>query len=178
LGSGVQAEAHLRALPHLLSFTEIRVAARNRRRAAELAGGARVVDSFEAAVHGADVVCLCTDADEPVIARDWLAPGAHVGSVGSGAELDPATVAAGTVFVESRASATLPFPAGAPELAGRDPQTVTEVGEVLLGTHPGRTSDTEITVYKSTGHAAEDLAAAAVVYRAARAAGVGTVVPL
>jgi ornithine cyclodeaminase/alanine dehydrogenase-like protein (mu-crystallin family) len=179
LGAGVQGGTHLRALPHELAFTDIRVAARDPRRAVELVRTTRVgraVDSFEQAVRGADVVCLCTDSDEPVILREWLAPGAHVSSVGSGAEIDPETVATGTVFVESRASATLPFPAGAPELAGRDPATVTEIGEVLLGKHPGRRSDTELTVYKSTGHAAEDLAAAAVVYRAARAAGIGTVV--
>jgi alanine dehydrogenase len=76
--------------------------------------------------------------------------------------------------VESRAVATQDFPAGSRELAGRDPQTVTEVGEVLLGTRPGRRSADEITVYKSMGHASEDVAAAAVVYRAALAAGVGT----
>src|SRR6266542_4512130 len=93
---------------------------------------------------------------------------------GSGAEVDPETLAVAAVFVESRASATRPFPAGARELSGMDPDTVTEVGEVLLGKHPGRTSDTEITVYKSTGHASEDLAAAAVVYRAALAGQVGT----
>src|SRR6266511_495422 len=93
---------------------------------------------------------------------------------GSGAEVDPETLAVAAVFVESRTSATRPFPAGARELSGMDPDTVTEVGEVLLGKHPGRTSDTEITVYKSTGHASEDLAAAAVVYRAALAGQVGT----
>jgi alanine dehydrogenase len=181
LGAGVQAGTHLRAFTHELRFTDVRVAARDPRRAVELVettGIGRAVDSFEQAVVGADVVCLCTDSDEPVIVRDWLAPGAHVSSVGSGAEIDPRTMATGTVFVESRASATLPFPAGAHELAGRDPATVTEIGEVLLGTHPGRRSDTELTVYKSTGNAAEDLAAAAVVHRAARAAGVGTVVTI
>jgi alanine dehydrogenase len=115
----------------------------------------------------ADVVCLTTDADEPVISRDWLAPGAHVSSVGSGHEVDAGTVAAASIFVEDRATATQPFPAGSRELASYDAEAVTEVGEVLLGTRPGRTSDDEITVYKSMGHAAEDVAAAALVLRSA-----------
>ncbi len=162
LGAGVQGQAHLTAFTHLLPSVDVRVASRS--------SG----DSFEEAVRGADVVCLCTDADGPVISRDWLSPGTHVSSVGSGAEIDPATLAAGSIFVESRTASTQPFPAGTRELAGRDPETVTEVGEVLLGTRPGRRADDEITVYKSMGHASEDVAAAAVVYRAALAAGLGT----
>lgn len=177
LGAGVQGGTHLEAFTHQLNFDDIRVASRTTSRAAELAdraAAARQVDSFEEAVRGAEVVCLCTDAYEPVIVRDWLSPGTHVSSVGSGAEVDPETVAVASVFVESRASVTQPFPAGARELSGREPDSVTEVGEVLLGKHSGRSSDTEITLYKSTGHASEDLAAAAVVYNAAIAGTVGT----
>jgi alanine dehydrogenase len=181
LGAGVQGRTHLTAFTHQFSFADIRVASRDARHAAELADGvvaARPVDSFENAVRGADIVCLCTDSYEPVITRDWLSAGAHVSSVGSGAELDPETLTAGSVFVESRASATQPFPAGPRELAGWDPDAVTEVGEVLLGTRAGRSSGEEITVYKSTGHACEDVAAGAVVYRAALTAQVGTMITI
>ena len=66
-----------------------------------------------------------------------------------------------------------PPPAGAAELQGLDPSSLTEVGEVLAGTRPGRQTDHEITVYKSTGHAVEDAAAARLVYDRARAEGVG-----
>ena len=110
--------------------------------------------------------------------RGWL-PGTHVGSVGSGrSRVDAATVEAAAVFVESRAVATSPFPAGSRELAGRDPATVTEVGEVLLGTRPGRTDPDQLTLYKSMGHAVEDVAAATLVLRAAQERGVGTRLPL
>jgi len=180
LGAGVQGQAHLTAFTHQFSFDDIRVASRDPHHAASLTASAPAssVASFEEAVRGADVVCLCTDADGPVISRDWLAPGTHVSSVGSGAEIDPETLASASVFVESRSSAVQAFPAGARELAGRDPSSVTEVGEVLLGTHPGRRSAEEITVYKSMGHASEDVAAASVVYRAALAAGVGSRISL
>jgi ornithine cyclodeaminase/alanine dehydrogenase-like protein (mu-crystallin family) len=138
------------------------------------------VDSFEQAVTGADVVCCCTDARQPVLSARWLAPGTHVSSVGGtfGPELDAGTVRAGRVFVEWRGAARNPPPAGAHELQGLDPDTVTEIGEVLAGTRPGRGRDDEITVYKSTGHAVEDAAAARLVDRRARAAGAGVAVTI
>jgi len=69
-------------------------------------------------------------------------------------------------------------PAGAHELQGMDAEKLTEVGEVLAGTRPGRISEDEITVYKSTGHAVEDAATARLVYDRARAEGVGVSLPL
>jgi ornithine cyclodeaminase/alanine dehydrogenase-like protein (mu-crystallin family) len=64
------------------------------------------------------------------------------------------------------------------ELVGMDPAKATEMGEVLLHARPGRQSAEEITVYKSMGHAVEDLAAAGLVYREALAKGAGTFVEL
>jgi len=179
LGAGVQGRSHLQTLPRVRNFTDIRIASRDPGHAAALASthpAARAVDSFETAVRGADVVACCTDAREPVVRREWLAPGAHVSSVGGtfGPELDPAIVAAGRVFVEWRGAATSPPPAGAAELQGVDPEALTEIGEVLAGTRPGRLSRAEITVYKSTGIAVEDAAAARLVYDEARNRGVGT----
>jgi alanine dehydrogenase len=178
LGAGVQGRAHLDAFPRVRDFREIRVASRTPGHAEALAGGhplARAAGSFEEAVAGADVVCCCTDAREPILEAGWLAPGVHVSSVGGtfGPELDPAIVRNGRVFVEWRGAAANPPPAGAHELQGLDPATLTEVGEVLAGTHPGRTADGELTVYKSTGHAVEDAAAADLVYRRALASGAG-----
>ena len=138
-----------------------------------------VAGSFEEAVRGADVVCVCTDSPDPVIARDWLAA-EHVTSVGyaeRGGELGPDVVRAGLLVVESRV-ALEPPPAGAAELQGLDPADVVELGEVLAGSHPGRTSADHITVYKSMGHAAEDAAAARLVYERAGADGLGTEVEL
>jgi alanine dehydrogenase len=125
------------------------------------------------------VVACCTDARQPVIRREWLKAGVHVSSVGGtfGPELDPETMAAGRVFVEWRGAALNPPPAGAHELQGLDAEKLTEVGEVLAGTRPGRTSGGEITVYKSTGHAVEDAATARLVYDRARAEGAGITLP-
>ena len=183
LGAGVQGRSHLDAFPLVRDFREIRVASRTPGRAEALAAAhpaAHAVGSFEEAVAGADVVCCCTDAREPILEAGWLAPGAHVSSVGGtfGPELDPATVRAGRVFVEWRGAAANPPPAGAHDLQGLDPDTLTEVGEVLAGTRPGRTTPGELTVYKSTGHAVEDAAAADLVYRRALESGAGVTVSI
>jgi alanine dehydrogenase len=177
VGTGVQGRAHLDAFADVFPDAKLVVAGRRLDPAEALVDAserATAAESIEAAVRAADVVCLCTDADDPVIERTWLRTGAHVSSVGSGFELDPATVAAGTVFVESRAVATQPFPAGSRELHGLDPESLTELGEVLLSRRSGRRRADELTVYKSMGHASQDVVAGCVALRAATERGVGT----
>lgn len=183
LGAGAQGWSHLETFPRIRDFREVRVASRNPERARALAARyprARAISGFEDAVRGADVVACCTDAREPILHREWLKPGVHVSAVGGtfGPELDRETVAAARIFVEWRGAVTSPPPAGAHELQGLDPASVTEVGEVLSGKKPGRQSREEMTLYKSTGHAVEDAATARLVFDRARRQGVGTRLPL
>lgn len=183
LGAGVQGHAHLATVPLVRDFTTIRICSRDRDRAAALAATdprCVVVPGFEEAVRGADVVCCCTDAREPITRYDWIAPGTHLTSVGGtfGPEVDADTISHARVFVEWRGAAVNAPPAGAHELQGRDPGTMTELGEVIAGMKPGRRSQDEITVYKSTGIGFEDAVVARIVYDAAVAAGVGTEVTL
>jgi alanine dehydrogenase len=183
LGAGVQGHSHLATVPLVRAFTTIRVASRDRARASALAATdprCVVVDGFEAAIRGADVVCCCTDTRVPITRYEWFDRGTHVTSVGGtfGPEIDPETVRNARVFVEWKGAAENPPPAGAHELQGRDPATITEVGAVIAGLQPGRQSDAEITLYKSTGSGFEDAVVARVVYEAAVAARVGTDVAL
>lgn len=186
IGTGVQARSHAGALTRVREFGEIRVAGRDAARAnafvEELGPSARAVGSYEEAVRGADVVATTTHAREPVIRREWLSPGAHVNSVGlnpAGRELDAATVSDALLVVESRESALAPPPAGAPELVGIDPGRVhAELGELVAGVKPGRTSADQITLYKSVGVAVQDAAAAALVLAAARERSVGRIIEL
>ena len=85
LGAGVQGRSHLDAARRVRDFDEIRVASRNHEHAQAFAEetGATAVESFEVAVRGADIVCCCTHAAEPVLSREWLSPGTHVTSVGA-----------------------------------------------------------------------------------------------
>jgi alanine dehydrogenase len=183
LGAGVQGRSHLEAMQRVADFHEVRIASRSLDHAQALASSsprARAMQSFEEAVLGADVVCCCTDSSQPVLRFSWLSPGAHVTSVGSnqtGPELDAETVRRGRLFVESRV-AFQPPPAGAADLAGVDPAEATELGEVVAASSPGRRDASEITVYKSMGHAVEDAAAAGLVYRRALREGAGQAVAL
>jgi alanine dehydrogenase len=185
LGTGVQARSHARALPRVRDFAEIRIAGRDRAKAEDFAaelGAAQAVDSYEDAVRGADVIAATTHSTEPIVRRAWLSPGAHVNSVGlnpSGREVDEETVADALLVVESRDSALSPPPAGAPELVGIQPgQVHAELGELVAGTRPGRSSQDQITLYKSVGVAVQDAAAAALVLSAARERSAGREIEL
>jgi ornithine cyclodeaminase/alanine dehydrogenase-like protein (mu-crystallin family) len=189
LGSGVQARAHLEAMARVLPFEHARVWSRTAEHAQAFAAEAETpfpveaVDSADAAVRDADVVVTVTSAREPIVDRDWLAPGAHVNAVGASIptarELDSATIAAAAVFVDRRES-TLNESGEylrAVDDEGIGPDHIrAELGEVLVGSHEGRRSDDELTVFISLGLAVEDLAAAEYLYRQARSEGAGAVV--
>lgn len=165
VGTGHQGRAHERVLPAVLPFDEVLMAAKG---------------EVEDAVRQADVVVTATSSEEPVIRREWLKEGAHINAVGSCfpnvRELDSETVAASTFFTDRRESAeneagdyVLALAEGAigPE------HIVAELGDVLVGAHPGRTSREEVTVFESLGLAVEDLYAAEYVVRRARETGRG-----
>jgi alanine dehydrogenase len=191
VGTGVQARSHARAVTRVRRFREVRVAGRERARASafaerlsgELDLQVRAAGSYAEALDGADVVCATTHAVEPVVRRDWLVTGVHVNSVGlnpRGREVDAETVRDALVVIESRASTLAPPPAGANDLtwAVRDgvvgqEHVETEIGEILAGDKPPRTSPEQITLYKSVGIAAQDAAAAALVLAAAADHGAG-----
>jgi ornithine cyclodeaminase len=196
LGTGVQARSHARAMSRVRAFEELRIAGRSRAKAEalaqELAGEldlrVRSAASWEEACDGADVVCATTHALEPVVRRQWLSPGVHVTSVGynpQGREVDDATVVDALVVVESRAAALAPVPTGSNDLLqpiergliGAD-HVHAEIGELIEGSRPGRSSTEQITLYKSVGVAVQDGAAAALVLRAARERGAGREVEL
>lgn len=170
LGSGVQARSHLEALRMVRDFREVRVWSPRRAKQFALEFDARLADSAEDAVRGADVVVVATTSRTPVLRGDWLSPGAHVNSVGATRpdwrELDDDVLSRARVFVDSREAASRE--SGDVIAAGR---IDAEIGEVFLGKAPGRTSADEITLFKSVGVAVEDLAAADLVYRAALAQG-------
>ncbi|WP_322415128.1 ornithine cyclodeaminase family protein [Mesorhizobium huakuii] len=183
VGAGVQAGQHLHLLPLVRDFAEIRVASKEFTDAQALAAlhpGVVAVNDLEAAVRSSDVVCLATHSYQPVISARWLRPGTHVSSVGvapPGGELPIELVGRASLFVETR-DAFAPTPVGSCELDGIDPQTGTELGEMLLGLRPGRTGADQVTVYKAMGVAMEDMVAADLAYREAIRRGLGRAVIL
>lgn len=181
IGTGVQARAQI-ALIAPMDGVDLVVGARDpgkaERLAADLPGASAA--GIEAAVRSADVVFCCTSSREPVLRRSWLREGAHLSSVGGsdGPEFGAGTLEDASLFVEWPGAVTEPPPAGAWELQGTDPARARLIGDVLAGRRPGRRSAAELTLFKSTGHAALDVAAASVVYRAARERGLGIAVDL
>ncbi|WP_336318092.1 ornithine cyclodeaminase family protein [Streptomyces lavendofoliae] len=196
LGTGVQARAHAHAMCRVRPVRHIRVAGRDAVRAGVLAEelGAALnaevvaVPTYAEALDGADLVAAATHSADPVVRRAWLAPGAHITSVGftrGGREVDDATVADALVCVESRRAVLAPYPAGSSDLLFpiRDGVITAdhihaELGELLNGSKPGRRSPDRITLYKSVGVAVQDAAAAALVIAAARERGIGEEITL
>jgi ornithine cyclodeaminase len=196
LGTGVQARTHARAVVRVRSFDEVLIAGRDRGRAdllaaeldAELSPTVRAVDSYADALAHADVVCATTHSVEPVVRREWLAPGAHVTSVGynsAGRELDDQTVIDALVCVESRGAVLAAAALGSNDLIEpiRDglitPEHVyAEIGELVSGAKRGRTAPEQLTLYKSVGVAVQDAVAATLVLERARAVGAGREIAL
>jgi ornithine cyclodeaminase/alanine dehydrogenase-like protein (mu-crystallin family) len=182
LGASVQARSHLATIACVRAIRRVRVASRSLESARAFAEREQAkysfpivpVESVEGAVRDADIVVAVTSAREPVLCREWLSAGAHVNLVGASMptarEADAATVEVARFFVDNRESAF--NESGDLLMAMRErglgPEHVrAELGEVLVGSSPGRTSSEEITLFKSLGLAVEDLASAEYVYRKA-----------
>jgi ornithine cyclodeaminase/alanine dehydrogenase-like protein (mu-crystallin family) len=192
IGSGVQAQAHARAVAATRPLTGIRIACRDLARAREVAAAlaaelglpVTAYDAVPEAVAAAGIVVTATTSPRPVLRREWLAAGTHVNAVGAcvpaDREIDTATMAEAAIFADSRESVRSEsgdYLLAQQDLAasGRELGPVrAELGELLLGTAPGRAGDGEITVFESLGLAAEDLAAARYVYAEATRLGIGT----
>ncbi len=189
IGSGIQARAHIEAMACVRSIKVARVASSKFVNAQKFADelGPRysfpieAVESVEAAVRGADLIVTGTTAAEPILKREWISACAHLNVVGSSIpttrEVDSATMAAASLFVDRRESTI--NEGGDYLFALRDgsigPDHIkAEIGELLIGAKPGRTSADEITLFKSLGLAIEDLASADYLYHKSRENGKGT----
>lgn len=183
LGSGTQAVTHLEAMRAVRPVARARVWSRTPENACRFAEAqsarhgieVTATDSAHEAVDGADIICTVTSAREPVLEGAWIAPGAHINAVGASTpafrELDSAAVERSRVVVDRRESALneaadilVPMQDGR---IGED-HILAELGDVLAGGIRIRTSDDDITLFRSLGLAIEDLAAAHHVYKAAR----------
>jgi ornithine cyclodeaminase/alanine dehydrogenase-like protein (mu-crystallin family) len=165
LGSGVQARAHICALRLIRQFEDIRIWSRtpaHAERLAEEVGGKAV--ALEAAVRDADVVITVTNSPEPIVRGEWLKAGAYVNAVGAVGptrrELDAQVMRSGPVIVESREAALRE----SGEIVISQVPVYAELGEILAGKKAAPTGRNII--FKSTGIAVEDLAAAKLVYDA------------
>lgn len=179
LGYGEQAASHARALKKVRDIQKVRVWGRSRPRAeefcrrmsAELGIPFDSAEDAEAAVSDADIICTVSGAREPILKGSWVRAGTHLNLVGSSvagpAEVDTDLVVRARFIADSREGVLLQ---GAEFLKAKqagaieDSHIVAEIGQVLSGHIAGRTSQEQITVYKSLGHVVQDLAAAWALY--------------
>ncbi|GAB5457819.1 MAG: ornithine cyclodeaminase family protein [Henriciella sp.] len=188
IGCGEQALRHVRAMLAVRDPKEIRAWGRNRDRAsafakrveAETGRDITLSPTVETAVHEADLICTTTAAKTPILQGGWLKPGSHVNLVGAAiptsAEADQDVVTGSRFFVDYKPAAM----AAAGELldaieagAASEASIAGEIGEVMSGKVSGRTNADEITVYKSLGVSAQDLAAGYKLYEIACREGFG-----
>jgi alanine dehydrogenase len=134
----------------------------------------------EQGVRQADIIVTATSASEPLFPGDWVAPGTHVSAIGAFTphmrELDASLLQRARIVVDHRLAAR----AEAGDLLRAEAEGVLaagahypELGEVVNGTEPGRTSPDEITVFKSVGVAAQDVVVASYILGEAQRLGLG-----
>lgn len=182
LGTGHQALWHVQALRAVMPVTRLQLWSRTGDSVARFIAhlgpmeGVEVVamPSAQRAVDGADVVCTVSASREPILQGAWLSPGQHVNLVGASVatarEADNEVVRRARYFVDARTSAAVQageWLSALQEGVVDESHLRGEIGEVLLGRVPGRLDARDITVYKSLGHTAQDLAAADAAYRQA-----------
>jgi alanine dehydrogenase len=193
LGSGWQAQGQIEALANVRKLERVKVFSRNAERRAKFCEQMRArigIDvvpaaSAEETVRGSDIVVTITTSATPVFSGEWVEPGTHINAAGSNSllrqEIDEATLRkCQVIVVDSRPSAIkeagdlLPLLEKGRTHAGG----LTELGEVIAGTRPGRTSPEQVTLFESQGMAMQDLVIAADLVRLARAQGIGQEVDL
>ncbi len=189
IGAGVQARTHLTALACVRPIKHARVACRNIEHAQQLAVEMQPKFSFpiepvrtnEEAVRGADLIVTATSSLEPVINKDWISPGAHVNAIGTHSpnsrEVDSGTMGVARIFVDRRESAineSGDYLLAAKEGVVTPESIIAEIGELLIGAKAGRSSASEITLFKSLGLAIEDVACADYLFKKATTQNTGS----
>jgi ornithine cyclodeaminase len=179
IGSGEQAKRHIEAMLLVGKIKQINISSRNEKNANDLAEQTaskynipvQATKNVKDAVANADIICTVTSSKEPVLMKDWIAPGTDINAVGSSTpaarELDTATIVQSKLFTdcyESIFNEAGDFLIPKKEGAITDVHVKAEIGEVLSGSKKGRENDEEITVFKSLGIAAEDIFAARHIY--------------
>ena len=190
IGYGEQALHHVEAMIAVRPISEIVVSGRNKNRAEAFARACQgkyptvqfsAIETVQEAVNNADIVCTVTASSEPVLVGDWINPGCHLNIVGasipSKREIDTELVVKSSFFVDYRPSTFAQ--AGEFILAIEEGRIIAdhikaELGEVITAHHPGRVDGEEITLYRSLGIAAQDIAVAYDIYARANADGIGT----
>jgi alanine dehydrogenase len=192
VGTGLQARTQLEAIAAVRNLETVKVYGRNEDRRKEFASEMSrklrisvnpVTSSTEATVD-VSIICTATTANQPVVSGKDISPGTHINAIGANhmkkRELDADTVAkCGRIYVDSIEQSRQEAGDLVLGFGGHEQRwdTVRELSSLVAGICPGRTDDSQITLFKSNGIAAWDLAAAVCVYRLAQEQNLGRALP-
>jgi alanine dehydrogenase len=193
IGTGLQARTQLEAISLARKIEDVRAFSRNAERreqfaakmSASLGIPVTAVSSAEQAVREMDIVVTSTTSTNPVVEGRWLKPGTHLNAIGANFpqkhELDAEAIRRCDVIVaDSRAQSKLES-GDLIQMYGDDQRrwtNVIEFAEIVSGKTPGRTSDNQITLFKSNGIASEDIVVAGRIYEIAKERGMGKPIAL
>ena len=193
VGAGTQARMQILALREIFSLKEVKVwdintAARDlysKEMSEQLNITVEPVDSVKDAVVESDIVVTVTPSKKALVMKDWIKKGTHINAIGADGpgkqELDPMIIkVADKVVVDSLKQCRIIGEIQHALKNGliKEANIHAEIGQILIGEKKGRESDNEITLFDSTGLAAQDIAAANIVYKQAKERGMGKIVSL
>ena len=192
VGAGVQAKTQLIALNEVLDIDDVRVSDVVKGKAKKYAEemGRQLGIEIEPmadvgkAIKGADIVVTVTTARGPIVMDEWISDGMHINAIGADApgkqELDPNILKRTKIVVDDLKQALHSGEVNVPLSEGiiARGDIYAELGEVITGKKPGRTSRDEITIFDSTGLAIQDIATDWKVYQKAKKMGKGREVEL
>lgn len=188
IGTGRQARTQLLAIDKVVDVEEVKVAGRSsegiEKFVKEMSVGCKIVPKTIEEACKCDVLVTTTPVREPIVKSEWISDGTHINAVGADApgkeELDPMLLKRAKIVVDDLAQASHSGEINVPLSKGiiKISDMYCELGEIIAGKKPGRTSKEEITVFDSTGLAIQDVAAAHLVYKKAKEEGLGKMLEL
>jgi len=190
IGAGVQARTQLLALNEVFDIEEVRVYAKTLAECEKFREDMKYLGlnilprKIEDAVRGCDILVTTTPVTQPIVKNEWISEGMHINAIGADSsgkeELEPEILRRAKIVVDDWEQACHSGEVNVPLSKGIISKTniYAELGEIIAGKKPGRISDEEITIFDSTGLAIQDLATATLVYKKAKASGLGFEVEL
>jgi alanine dehydrogenase len=192
VGAGVQGRAQLLGLSELFKIEEVLVSdiAREARELyslemhEKLGVNVKPMSSVEEAVESADIIVTTTPSRKPIVMSEWVNVGCHINAIGADSpvkqELDPRIFKRAKIVVDDleqcKKLGDIRFAISSGEIKESD--IYADIGEIATGRKLGRTSDDEITIFKSTGLAVQDATVAWIVYKLAAEKNIGKTIKL
>jgi len=191
VGAGTQARSQLLALNLVFKIEEVKIYSKRfescerfKKEMGSLGLNISIKEKVEDAVRGCDILVTTTPVTQPIVENEWIEEGMHINAIGADAplkeELDPRILKRAKIVVDDIEQACHSGEINVPISKGiiSRAEIYAELGEIIAGKKVGRVTDSEITIFDSTGLAIQDIATASIVYKKAKEQGLGSEVEL